>query len=327
MKKIIVGLLAGLVLGGGTAWLLRPHSEAAAPEPSAKAEPARDKPGPGLHLSKEQLANAGLALAVPESVTLTPEVKAYGRVLDPAPLVALAAEIATAKATLEASEKELRRVKSLHEQDQNASAQALEIAEMAAQRDRITLDSALARLATGWGPALAGHADLTELIHSFVTGEVSLARLDLLPSDRLAGVPGTARVGALADDSALREAEVLGPVPAIDPQTQGTGYLALLRRADSLPVGTALRAFLPAGGGGQTALMVPDTALVQHQGLVFLYVQTGEGTFERKLVEPGRTLPNGVVITRGLEGKDRVVTVGAQQLLSAELQAAGVTGN
>lgn len=326
MKKVIVGLLAGLALGGGAAWLLLPRSGTAAPESSPKAEPAGEKAGPGLHLTDEQLAQAGLTVALPGTVTLNAEVKAYGHVLDPTPLVTLVAEIAMAQATLNASEKEFVRVKSLHEQDQNASAQAVETAEAAARRDRIALDSVQARLVVGWGRALARHTDLAGLIHTLVAGEASLARLELLPGDTPAKLPTTARVGLLTGDTALRDAEVLGLAPTTDAQTQGAGYLVLWR-TDPLPPGTALRAFLPAGGEARPALVVPRSALLQHAGSMFVYVQIGKGEYARKLVEPGQSLPDGIVVTAGIGERDQVVTVGAQQLLSAELQAAGITGN
>ncbi len=324
MKKILVGLLSGLVLGGAATWLLLSRSVAPASDAIA---PAAEKAGPGLHLSKEQVAQAGLSIAVPGSVRLVPEVTAYGRVLDSAPLLTLAADLAAAQATLSASEKEFARLKALHEQGENASAQAVETAEAAAQRDRSALDSVRARLNAGWGPALASRTDLPGLLRILADGQASLARLDLLPGDRPASAPGSARVGALADESALREAEVLGPAPTVDPQMQGTGYLVLLRGTGLPPPGSALRAFLPAGGGEQVALVVPRTALVQHQGSVFVYVQTGDGVFARKLVELGRVRPEGIAITGGLGAEDRVVTVGGQQLLSTELQSAGVTGN
>ncbi len=326
MKKAIVGLLAGLALGGGAAWLLLHRSAAAAPESVAKAEPAAESAGPGLHLSAEQLTQAGLTVAAPGTITVTPEVKAYGHVLDPTPLVTLVGEIAMAQASLKASEKEFERVKSLHEQDQNASAQVVETSEAAARRDRIALDSAQARLVAGWGPALTHHTNLAALIHALVGGEASLARLDLLPGDTPAKLPATARVGLLTGDTSLRDAEVLGPATTTDAQTQGAGYLVLWRK-DPLPPGAALRAFVPAGGEPRPALVVPRSALLQNAGSMFVYVQAGKGGFARKLVKPGRSLPDGTVVVTGVGAKDQVVTVGAQQLLSAELQAAGIGEN
>ena len=90
-----------------------------------------------------------------------------------------------------------------------------------------------------------------------------------------------------------------------------------------LPPGAALRTAVPTGAAAQAALLVPRSALVQHDGSIFVYVQTGELTFARRLVEVARDEAAGVAVTAGLEAKDKIVTVGAQQLLSTELQAAG----
>ena len=320
MKKILLGLVLGLILGGAVMrWLPRsPAPEAAAP----KEKDAAEEKGAGLHLTKEQIAHAGLTLATSTEAALAPETRGYGRVLDPTSLVTVAAEIATAKAALALSEKELARVETLHAQDQNASGQALEQATAARLRDRITLDAARARLVLAWGPALAKRSELAALVHAMVNGEAALVRIDLPPGEAPATAPATARVGALGAGGALIEVEVLGAAPTADAQTQGVSYLALWRTAP-LPPGATLRAAVPTGAAAQAALLVPRSALVQHDGSIFVYVQTGELTFARRLVEVGRDEAAGVAVTAGLEAKDKIVTVGAQQLLSTELQAAG----
>ena len=152
MKKLFVGIIVGLAIGAlgmrlmtGDAAPAKPGAaETAAP---AKAEPKKANP---LQLDAAKRAAAGIALAKPASITITPEIKGYGRTLDVTPLVALVAEEETAKASLAASEKELARVRQLFANDGNASAQAVETAEAAAARDRVAVGSARRRLATTW---------------------------------------------------------------------------------------------------------------------------------------------------------------------------------
>src|SRR4029453_10123084 len=79
-----------------------------------------------VKLDKEYQEHAGVRLAPLEAVLRKPEVKDYGRVLDPAPLAAQVANLATARAALEASTREYQRLKILHAQDQNVSTRALE---------------------------------------------------------------------------------------------------------------------------------------------------------------------------------------------------------
>ena len=84
-----------------------------------------------------------------------------------------------------------------------------------------------------------------------------------------------------------------------------------------------MRATLAGPGEPQSALTVPRSALLYHEGSTWLYVLEEEDNFERKLVTLGRGVGEGVVITSGLDDSHQVVTAGAQQLLSAELQAGG----
>lgn len=322
MKKFLPGLLFGLIFGGAVTWLwLTPHGGAkpdADDDAPAKAEKAAAaKPGEGLHLDAAQLAQAGLQVAPPKIESVSAEVDAYGHVLDPVPLVTAAADLATARAALAASEKEFARTKSLHDSGDNASAQAVETAEAAAQRDRVQLDAARAKLAAAWGPELARRLDSASPADAF-GATWTLARLDLPPDESVAAHPATAKISLLVGPADWHDAEVLGPATAADPQLQGRGFLVLVR-GTALPTGAALRALLPGTAAAQSLPVVLRSALVRNEGSVFVYVQTGEGVFDRRRVELGRALADGIAVTSGVGEHDRVVVVGAQQLLSTEL--------
>jgi hypothetical protein len=287
-------------------------SEAAEAKSGAKSEGA-------LHLSPTQQAAAGITLASPRSLSLAPEVDAFGRVLDPTPYVALVAEEATAKAALMASEKELERVQKLFAAGGNASAQAVEAAEAAAVRDRAAVASAQVRLLAGWGSTLAEHADLSSLRELLAKG-AALIRIDLLPGSAAAGAPRVARVTPLGASDSF-EVEVLGPAPVADPQVQGASFLALLRE-HSLPSGASLQVSLQGRSEPVSVQIVPRDAVVFHQGSAWVYVLEKEN-FERRRVDLGRTVNDQVVIEHGVTSSDRVAVTGAQQLLSAELNSGG----
>ncbi|HWA87502.1 MAG TPA: efflux RND transporter periplasmic adaptor subunit [Opitutus sp.] len=323
MKKFLPNFLIGLLFGGLVAWfLLRQHAAAPAgheaPAPAAESEPP---PVGTVHLDKNQLAAAGLQITAPAFETVTPEITAYGRVLDPAPLLAAAADVATARAALAASDKEFQRAQSLHENGENASAQSVETARAAAERDRIQLDAARARLLTAWGPQLVRAIDANHLAAELARGW-TLARIDIPADATLRAPPKSANLTLLTDRAKLFAAEILGPAPMADPQFQGRGYLALVR-GESLPIGAALQATLSGAGDPSRLAVLPRSAFVRHGGSVFVFVQTGDGTFARRLVELGPELDHGTAVTRGVGERDRVVVVGAQQLLSAELGAGG----
>ena len=323
MKKVLIGILAGLILGGGATWLaLRPHEEAKPEEKTASLDISTASAA-----VTKQLEALGLKYAPPESVKLAPEIQGFGRVLDPAPLVALVSEIEAARVAATASEKEFARVQKLHSENANASAQAVETAEAAMQRDRTQLAAAQAHLLVGWGRALTRQADLAALLRALAAGDAALVRIDVLSGEAPAQPPAVARVGPLANEGQLHEVAVLGVAPSADPSAQGTGYLAVWR-TDPLPPGTALRAVLPAPGEPKNVLVLPRSAFVRHEGGVFIYAQTAEGGFERRLVTTGPTLATGIVVTDGVAAGDKVVVTGAQQLLATELLgSAGGTGD
>jgi hypothetical protein len=321
MKKSLLVLLLGILVGALAVWWLRPAGGSAEPvERKSDAAPATAERG-ALTLTAERIAAAGLTVASPTAVTLPAQVEAFGRVLDPAPLVVAATEVATAQATLTASEHELARVNALHEAGNNASAQAVETATAAAERDRAQSLSARARFAAAWGAALA--ARLREgFVFPALDQGWSFVRLDVPAEHPLLPTGATARVNLAANEQSTADAEILGPAPGTDAQFQGRSYFALIREPGWF-AGSAVRAWVSVAGAPQSAWLLPRSAFVRHEGSVFVYVAKNPTQFERRRVELGPAQDAGLVVTSGLAAGDQVVTVGAGQLLSAELGGAG----
>ena len=314
MKKIIPALLLGAVLGAAGTWVALHHESSTT---------ASDEPPPGLKSVinpdtasiLKQMTAVGLNTALPESALLAPVSKAYGRVLDPAPLISILAEISAGEAAASASAKEHARTKLLHDQDSNTSLQAVESAEAAMQRDRVAVTSAQARLMASWGQVLAKQSGLPALVDALATGDAALVRIDLLPGEAIA--PVSARVSSASGEPAWRDVELLGPLSTVDTQSGGTSLLALWRTSPLRP-GAALRVMLTASGEPQKVLVVPRSAVVRHQGGTFVYVQIEHG-FERRLVTLGDSLPAGTVVKEGVAATDKIVVTGAQQMLSTEI--------
>lgn len=318
MKKAILGLLGGLALGAGVAWQLLPRPAAtAASAPAAQAKPAEKPKENPLHFPAAKRTAAGIVLARPAEVTLPPEVEVFGRVLDPTSLVTLAAELTAANAAADATTKEEERMKKLFAAGNNASVQAMETAEAAAQRDRSAVASARVRLMTTWGPRFADEARLVPLVDALAAGQ-ALIRLDALPGDLPVATPTTARVGLL--DGQHFEAEILGPALMTDAQVSGISFLALVAN-HPLAIGASLRGTVPGPGDPVKVLAIPRSAVVYHQGSAWVYALGEEDTFERKLVALGRALDDRIAVTSGLEADQQVIATGAQQVLAAELQA------
>ena len=274
-----------------------------------------------VKLSHEMQTNAGLQTALPVSAEVKPEIKGYGRVLDPVPLVTTLFDIDTAQNALTNSSKEHARIKALFAQGQNASLQALEVAEAAMKRDQLLLEAARARALTTLGRSIAERNDLPALVKSLASLNAALVRIDLLPGQSWEPAAG-ARVAPLTASEKLSEAEFVGVAPSADAQTQGLAFLFLVRTNVPAP-GTAMVGHLPSSGAAEKGWLIPRGAVIRYEGAAWIYEQTGDEMFERLLVTLEQPLADGWLATGDVSGTNRLVVAGAQALLSEQLKGAG----
>src|SRR5260221_11152295 len=135
MKKTILLIIIGAVVGGGIVFMIKRSSgpAAAVPDkPEGKTEGARvsrdEKGNVVVSMNDETQGNIGLKVEKPAAAQWQPELKGYGLVLDPAPLAAILTELDSARAAWVASSNELARLKILAAQG-NTSPRALQAAE------------------------------------------------------------------------------------------------------------------------------------------------------------------------------------------------------
>jgi multidrug efflux system membrane fusion protein len=332
VNKVILGILVGLALGAaGTAFYFKypqvwKGQESEEPVPQEQADESFLQPDADgrtlVKLDADTQARMGLKVTSLPAAEMAPEVRGFGRVLDPAPLASLVTEGATARASLEGSTREYERLKTLYSQNQNASARALEAAEVAMKRDQVSLESVRSRLLLGWGEAIASQPDMSAFVQCLVSRQAALVRVDVPLGDRLPAPPTGGRIGPLAAPEALAQAQYLGPAPSADPQMQGLGLLFLVK-VNPLPPGTAVLARLTIPGPAQSGVIVPREALLRHESRTFVYLQVAEDTFERKAVIIERPAGDGWFASEGFQPGDKVVVMGAQEMLSEELKGQG----
>ena len=321
MKNRLFLLMLGLALGTGAGWVIF-HRSAPPAEKAATAEAAPEEAAAEartVELKPPQLAQIHLQVELARSETAVAEEIGLARTLDPTGFLSLNADLNVALATLATSGKEAARAHDLHDHGENASEQAVEAADFAAQRDRIQVDTARAKLRAAWGPILSAD-EMRARLAAALTGGESLLRIDFgtgaaLPAD---GQGVALRSLTEADPHpTLPAAEILGAASAVDPQFQGRSFWALVR-GETLPMGSSYAAVLPVKTSAGTVLTLPEKALVRDQGSTYVYLQTSPGKFSRCRIEVLRPVGARVGVT-GIGAADRVVVVGAQQLLSAEL--------
>jgi hypothetical protein len=329
--KPTLSLISALAIAA----LLSGCSRSATPAPatSPEAKPAEEEAGPKvtrdsqgnavITMTDELQGNIGIQVTNPIPHQMNPEVKAYGRVLDPAPLAALLNELAAARAAFSASSNELARLKTLAGQG-NASARALQTAEANSLHDQLAVQSAKDRLSLSWGKAVGDQIARPEFTQLLTSLEIVLVRLELPLDQSLKSAPLGARLTTLAGDA--NEAEFLGNAPAVDPQMQGLGLFFLVKTNTSrLLVGQALTGFIRLPGEPVTGVLVPRGAVVRTEGSGWVYVLDNKGAeaFTRTEIALDHPTPLGWFVTQGIKAGDYIVSNGAQQLLSIELKGAG----
>jgi biotin carboxyl carrier protein len=202
------------------------------------------------------------------------------------------------------------------------------------------------RLAAGAGIALVGDArpipvprggTVTRLLAQ--PGEMVQAGQPLLeltdfsaPLVRVTWPAGTAEppgslpfraLGASRRFSGLLE----GPAPEADPLTGGPAILyRLAGGGELLRPGAALVALVREPSSGAPAVEIPAGAVVQWEALAWAYVEREPGKFARVRVPTDRPVPGGWRVESGFAPGERVVVVGAGQLLSEEFRAKIVVG-
>lgn len=324
MKKILITTIAVVAVAALIFAYLKMNKERAQEADREKPVASESKVSRNasgetvLTMDEETQKRIALEVAPLAAMQLEPEVKGYGRVLDPAPLSSLVAELVTARATAEASQKELERLKVLSAQD-NTSPRALQAADAAAQRDRALADSARQRLFAAWSSAITDRKDLAALVQSLAMGDNALVRIDLLAGEFLNSRPQRARLVPLSGETNAVEAEFVSPMPSVDAQTQGQGFLFLVKsnQLHLLP-GAAVVGYLALSGEAQNGVLIPRKAVVRFSGNPWIYIESGNDTFTRREVSEEHPQADGWFAAQGLKPGDRVVTGGAQLLLSEE---------
>ncbi len=336
MKTVFRSLLV-LALLATVAWGVFHFMSARHAEPAEAAdhtehagETEQEKPEAGVvkvdHETQERIA---LAVAPLEGAQSKPERVAYGRVLDPAPLLALDGEMASTEAALEMSRAANERAQGLFRAGENVARKSVESASEQLRLDEIKLQGLRRRLALEWGESLAAldAKARAQFIERLLRGSAAFVRADLSAGDNATDAPTAARVALLGREDAPITAAEVAPAATTDPKTQAQGYLL---RIDSPPfplrAGMALSARLEMPGEPEEGVTIPRSAVVRSNGRAWIYVQTGEEEFTREEVELGAPGEAGWFVAGELKPGEKVVVTGAQTLLSQEAKALGGGG-
>ncbi len=330
-KPVTFILICGIVLAlGWTLWTgVRKQRE----KPDAEAAPKEEEAKPEDYvvlLEKEKAQALDLEKGEPEKTELKPQRVAFGRVLDPTPIVTLDGELAAAEAALAASRAQYERSQELFKNGENLARKAFETSEAQFRADQIKADGLRRSAQLTWGAAFSALEAKArqQFVERLVRGESALIRVDILPGDALAEQPKSARVLVLGREEQAIETTNITPAADVDAKTQAQGFL-LRVDAPAFPLrpGMALTAWLELPEKARAGFAIPRSAVLRHDGRAWVYVQAEEEKFVRKPVTLDTPLDGKkgwfVAEGGGIAADDLLVITGAQALLSEELKAQG----
>lgn len=260
------------------------------------------------------------------------EVQANGVVLQLQPLLDLKSssnsanmEIAKARAASQASLAEYKRLLGLNQAGQNASQKAVDSAKAASDSDAAVLQNAEQSLAVlnasirlRWGAIIAnwlgqGSPQLDALL-------AQNESLLLATAPSRAGWSAPVRATVSLPGGAHASARLIASLPQLDPRLQAPGYLYVVSAHPALVPGTNLTLYLRAGPE-KNGTIVPDSAVVWWKGRAWCYLEQSPGKFTRAEVSTTDPVSGGWFVPDGVPAGGRVVTAGAQTLLSEEFRS------
>ncbi len=123
-------------------------------------------------------------------------------------------------------------------------------------------------------------------------------------------------------------ARLLGPAPEVDPLSRTPVFLYRAERAwPSARPGTLIEGRFADPRVSDQGFLVPTDAVVQWEGLAWMYVARGQRRYVRELVSTDYPVDGGYLVHSGLSPREAIVVRGAQQLLSEEFRARATTGD
>lgn len=130
----------------------------------------------------------------------------------------------------------------------------------------------------------------------------------------------------LSSTEAGPDASLIGAAREADPLTRRPAYLYRVRaRWPGAVPGTPVTALVPDGKPVE-GVLVPDEAVVQWEGLAWVYVSRGNGEFARVRVSTEQPVQGGWIAGPPLREGDSVVVTGVQELLSEEFRSRVTVG-
>ncbi len=243
--------------------------------------------------------------------------------------LAAQAQLQKARVDADVANKEYARLKGLYAEDQNISEKSLEVAQGVAETDQTDVAAAQQQvelqkslIAQQWGGTVADWVQQNSSEFQRAISQQDALVQVTVPADTSLTAPRTVSVENL--DGSKTEARFVSPFPRIDPRVQGRNFLYVMSPRSPIAPDTSLLADVSVGSETR-GVIVPSSAVVWSEGTAWAYQQTGASQFTRRPVPTDLPIANGYFVSSGLPAGGKVVTTGAQALLSEEFLLRGAS--
>jgi membrane fusion protein, multidrug efflux system len=285
-----------------------------------------------LNFSTQAQRTNGIVVSMLASTRRAAVRPAAATVLDLQPLLDIKSKyesaqtaIAQAGAAAAASQAESRRLADLNRDSGNVAQKSIEAAQATAGSDSAALQNARQALAIledstrlHWGPTLAawiekGSPEFTALLAQrayLVQVTATAPGACSAPAEAILELP----------DGAHLAAHRIAALPQVDARLQAPAYLYETPAHAGLVPGINLPVSLPSGPA-QSGVVIPQSAVVYAQGSPWVYLEIAPDKFTRRQISTANPVPGGWFVAGTFAANSRIVTGGAQTLLSEEFRS------
>lgn len=266
-----------------------------------------------------------------------PRVSAYGRVIDPGPLVTLASQVIAARSAVAAAraeaalaQSEALRATHLYRARHNISLAALQrarsalaIADAKQASAAATLVQFKTRMRARWGTKLSAAAlSAGAPLPALEAGAAVLVEVSLPLGDSLGHPPEHAT--AMAPDGEKLPLQLVSHAPRTMAGEAGESLFYLMPARTSAPIGTPFSVLLETSAT-EKCVRVPRSAVVWHRGEPLVFRETAPGSFAPTSILGYFSSSQGYFVPMhalSVHPGERIVTHGAALLYSAAVHAA-----
>ena len=227
---------------------------------------------------------------------------------------------------LATSRSQYERTKTLYDENQNMSLQAMQSAEAAFRNNQAQVtadeqdaDLQLDTIRQSWGSVVEKWVSNNGTTLNTVLDQREFLAQVIFPPGEVAIAPRTLSITAPGNQSV--EARLVSSMPQVNAQIQGVSYLYLVPSRPGLAIGMNLAVLVPIGHPLK-GIFVPQSAVVWWQGKAWVYEASSPTTFTRREVSTENPVTGGYFVPGStFTSAAKVVTAGAQALLSEEFRS------